>query len=242
MGNQNRRQTKRDRKQEARQRRIEEIRRQQRRARRRRIGGIVVVLAVIAAIAGMVGLAGQSSGKSKAKLDDLALAAGCSKLQEPPDRGRDHIKPPAKGTFSSKPPTSGSHYDQPGLGPVTTGMHSEPIPNEGQIHNLEHGHIGIQHKGLDPSILTDLTALVRADPTFLFIAPYPDMEYKLAFTAWGKLLGCASPNAKATGVAKEFIKQFRDKAPESVPGSPALQATIPSAAHSGMSTPTAKHS
>lgn len=248
MGNQNRRQTKRDRKQDARQRRLEEIRRRQRQARVRRIGGIVVVLAVIAAITGMVVLAGQSSRKGKTNLDKLALAAGCTKLQEPPDRGRGHINPPAKGTFSSKPPTSGSHYNTPGLGPVATGVHAEPIPDEGQLHNLEHGHIGIQYKSLDPSILADLTALVRGDPTFLFIAPYPDMEYNLAFTAWGKLLGCASPNAKAVGVAKEFIKQFRDKAPESVPGSPlpASRATPPpanpSTAPPSSPSPTAKHS
>jgi hypothetical protein len=108
------------------------------------------------------------------------------------------------------------------LGPVPTGIHTAPIPNEGQVHNLEHGHIVIQYRqGLDPSILAAISEQVKGDIQWMLIAPRDDMPFQLTFTAWGHLEGCNSPNAKVTDLLTNFHDLFKNQGPErNAPGTP----------------------
>lgn len=247
MARKDRRQTKRERKELARRRKLEEIRRAKRRQRARRMTGLVVVLAVIAGVAFYFIQSGRAGREARRELNALAEKAGCSALQSPTIEGFQHISPPQTVSYRTQPPTSGNHYGVGAPGP--TGVLANPVQNEIQVHNLEHGHVSIQYNGLDEALQKSLEAIVDgtavrtaegefdivpagteplpgADEQFTvnewaFIAPYPQMTHKVAFTAWGELLGCDAPNEQVTAVAEKFIETHRDKGRESFPGQPA---------------------
>jgi Protein of unknown function (DUF3105) len=109
------------------------------------------------------------------------------------DLGRAHI--PAGEVFpdyNSRPPTSGPH------GPALPwGIHSAPVPVESAVHNLEHGGVVIWYncdggpQPLDESAcdqlvreLTDAVGPRLDDDMFIVLAPYGDMENRIALTAW----------------------------------------------------------
>ncbi|MGC9467401.1 MAG: DUF3105 domain-containing protein [Anaerolineae bacterium] len=101
-----------------------------------------------------------------------------------PDLGNQHIAYPETATYNSYPPTSGPHYTSL----ARWGIHTEPIPNELQVHNLEDGGIMVQYNCPDgcPDLVAQLADVVeRYDHVIL--APYPDMESRIALTAWGRI-------------------------------------------------------
>lgn len=205
--------TKRERREESKKRRMEELRRRQRKARMRKIytiGGVaVVLLGIIAAIVLAAG-----GKEDNTDLAALAAAAGCEDVKNPPQEGRDH-KPPF--TYKTNPPTSGNHDGRW----ANTGIFSTAPPDANLVHNLEHGHVIIWYKpDLDPTILDGLKGLVRKEAARLIVVPRADMPYTVAFTAWTRIQGCANPNAKVVDAAEEFIKRFKNKAPEQVAGTP----------------------
>ncbi len=60
-----------------------------------------------------------------------------------PDQGRNHIAVGASHpAYNSNPPTSGGHYEEW----KTKGTYKEQQPDEGLIHNLEHGYIWISYR------------------------------------------------------------------------------------------------
>src|SRR5207247_969496 len=97
--------------------------------------------------------------------------------------GRNHVQQGQTVTYLSQPPTSGDHYQTP----APTGIYDSPIPNEVQVHNLEHGHIVFQYQPgqISDAILNGLKEIVRKHPTDTILAPRPDspttkMPFKLA--------------------------------------------------------------
>ena len=85
--------------------------------------------------------------------------------------------------YNSDPPTSGPHA--PGL--ARWGMHSEPIPKEMQVHNLEDGGVAINYSCQDcPDLVKQLTMIAERYDRVI-IAPYTDLDRKIALTAWGKI-------------------------------------------------------
>jgi hypothetical protein len=116
--------------------------------------------------------------------------------QEFPSLGNAHIKSLGEvhDPYNSDPPTSGPHM--PNIAPW--GMYDQPIPKEYQVHNLEDGGVLLQYscpKGC-PDLVKKLQALFmkykkRADTDkkylHLIIAPYPQMDSRLALTAWTRL-------------------------------------------------------
>ena len=102
-----------------------------------------------------------------------------------PDLGNRHIQPPAKAVYNSTPPTSGPHYD--GLAPW--GIHDKPIPNELQVHNLEDGGVMVQYNCEDncEELVSQLTSIVEQYDHQVILAPYPEMESRIALTAWNRL-------------------------------------------------------
>ena len=103
--------------------------------------------------------------------------------------GRDHVIPGEEHpAYNSKPATSGWHYDLP-LAPARWGIHEQPIADEILIHNLEHGYVNVHYncpEGCD-DLVANLTALVEEGLERrgkLLMAPYPDMDSRIALTAW----------------------------------------------------------
>ncbi len=213
--------TKADRKEEARRKRLEEVKR---RKRKRRTRKVVYGFLILALIAGIVVFATSRGSKNRAEKRDFlknAAAAGCdSKFIESPEQGRNHISAPQTYNYNTNPPTSGDHYGTTG----PTGVHTAPLQKEIQVHNLEHGHAVISYKtdGLDQSIIDKLEDVAKEDDKRVLVTPNADMQYKVAVSVWGKLLGCNNPNDKVVEVVKTFAKLYKGKGPEGdIPGSPA---------------------
>lgn len=158
-----------------------------------------------------------------AAVRSAAAKAGCSGPDAHAVEGQDHIQPPKRATYATKPPTSGAHYaSRDPLAPALTGVHGSPIQNEVQVHNLEHGQIGLQYRGAGRSAVEALTTATNANTREVFLAPYEDMTQVIAMTAWGVSVSCSAEPAgpDLTSLANAFIAAYQDHAPESVPGTP----------------------
>lgn len=193
----------------------------------------VAVLALAAAACASGGPADDGAGPradggedtTVTTVDIGAEAGGCGLVQERRSEGHLHVAAGERVEYGTAPPTSGLHYSgqlpDGGFSPGPTGVHTQPIPNEIQAHNLEHGHIGIAYQpGLDPAIVEVLAEVTRSDPTWIFMAPYQDMPHQVAFTAWTVLLPCDSPTEEIRNVARDFIARYKDNGRESIPGRP----------------------
>jgi hypothetical protein len=144
-----------------------------------------------------------------------------------PLQGADHV---AKGDphapYNSQPPTSGPHWSILGEAPVPWGIYRERIPDEAQVHNLEHGGVIMSYRCADcPALVAQLEGLyeryVAANPlprypasSKLLVAPYPDMPTRIALTAWGRI--DAFEDYDEARILR-FIAAFRDNGPEAVP-------------------------
>lgn len=115
-------------------------------------------------------------------------------------QGASHInKGESHPPYNSRPPTSGPHWSIAGEAPVPWGVYKDPIPDEAQVHNLEHGGVMIQYSCRDcPELVTQLEGLYQrytsANPLPMFpgstkvvVAPYYDMPDRITLTAWGRI-------------------------------------------------------
>jgi Protein of unknown function (DUF3105) len=110
--------------------------------------------------------------------------------------------------YESTPPVSGPHAPTP----ANCGTHAKPIPDEIQVHNLEHGAIGIQYRtDADPRDIRRIESLVREYDSHVFSAPYPGMESAVAVTSWGRLMRLDSLDE---GAVRDYIEEFRAQGPE----------------------------
>ena len=121
--------------------------------------------------------------------------------------------------YNSIPPTSGPHWDTP----APWGIAAAPLPNEREVHNLEHGGILIQYKTDDAALISQLEKFAEkqvAYPCYLLVAPYPSMTYTIAVTAWGVL---ETMEAYDEAKLQAFADAYRNRGPEQVacnPGKP----------------------
>ncbi len=101
------------------------------------------------------------------------------------DQGNLHVQTTSDphDPYNSTPPTSGPHL--PYIAPW--GIHTRPIANELQVHNLEDGGVVVQYNCACPDVVEKLTAIVRKYPTQVILAPYPTMPSRIALTAWTRL-------------------------------------------------------
>jgi hypothetical protein len=135
-------------------------------------------------------------------------------------KGEEH--PP----YNSRPATSGWHWSILFEAPVPWGIYTEPIADEAMVHNLEHGGIGIQYNCRDCSELVrrleDFYSRYAAanrlprypGSTKMVIAPYYDMESRLALTAWGRI---DTLDEFDESRIERFVAAYRDQGPERVP-------------------------
>ena len=170
--------------------------------RRKRVRAIVitvVTVVVVGSITGVVLLRNASHNAAVRSLD----------VQTLPDQGRTHLASGAKHTgYNSTPPTSGPHDPSP----APCGVSTEPIPNEVQVHDLEHGVVMVQYRpGLDQARVQELASLARSYSSHVLVAPYPGLSKPVAVTAWTKLMTLDSAD---TGKIRSFIDLYRQHGPE----------------------------
>ena len=110
--------------------------------------------------------------------------------------------------YETTPPVSGPHAPQP----AACGTYAEPIPDEEQVHTLEHGGVGIQYRpDLDPDQIAVIEELVAGYDTHVFSAPYPGMEPNVVVSSWGKKIELDSARTQAI---RAYVTAFRLKGPE----------------------------
>lgn len=123
----------------------------------------------------------------------------------------DHLAQGETTTYDSSPPVSGVHAVQP----TACGTHASPIPDEVQVHNLEHGVVAIQYKpDLAPEQIEQIEDIVQSYDSHVLSAPYPEMETPIAVTSWGRMMRLDSVDEPAI---REYIEVFGKKGPEDLP-------------------------
>lgn len=102
-----------------------------------------------------------------------------------PDLGNQHIAYPQTAVYNSTPPTSGPHYESL----ARWGIHTDPIQNELQVHNLEDGGVMVQYNCPEgcPELVSRLAEIVERYGEQVILAPYPSMDARIALTAWQRL-------------------------------------------------------
>lgn len=88
--------------------------------------------------------------------------------------------------YNTKPPTSGPHLEN--IAPW--GVSKEQIPDELQVHNLEDGGVGVQYYCKEPctELIQGLERIMKDYANaHVFMAPYQEMEHRIALTAWGRI-------------------------------------------------------
>jgi len=116
------------------------------------------------------------------------------------------------GDYNSIPPTSGPHWEQV----ADWGIHTEPIPNELQVHNLKYGGVAIQYKTEDTELIAQLEEFAEKQPDspcYLLVAPYPDMDATIALTAWAVR---DTMEAYDETSLQAFVDAYRNQGPERV--------------------------
>ena len=114
------------------------------------------------------------------------------------------------GYYVTYPPTSGTHS------PTweRCGVFTQPVPEEIQVHNLEHGFVNILYNSEDPAFVGQLEAAARGLPdwpNYYMFAPYPAMESPVALTAWNRILLLDSVDEDAM---REFADAYQARGPE----------------------------
>jgi hypothetical protein len=110
--------------------------------------------------------------------------------------------------YETDPPVSGAHS----IRPAACGTHAEPIPDENQVHTLEHGAVGIQY---DPALaareIAILEDIASSYDSHVFSAPRPDMGTDIVVTSWAHMMRLDSLDASAI---RTYIDEFRMRGPE----------------------------
>jgi len=140
------------------------------------------------------------------------------------DQGRGHIAPGnAGGPYLTIPPASGSHWitnpseTVPTGSPARWGAYGTPLPDEVQIHNLEHGGIVLNYNCSEgcAELVDQLQSVIPGQGAQFILAPYPNMSTRIAITSWRHIDQMDEFDADRLNA---FIDAYLDRAPESVPG------------------------
>src|SRR6266540_3851967 len=98
-----------------------------------------------------------------------------------------HITEGQAIAYPSYPPTYGPHWPAP----TTWGLHTEVVPDERAVHNLEHGGVVASYNNIPAEALAALQALLTTYPkdkygeVKLLIRPYDKIAPgTIALTAW----------------------------------------------------------
>jgi hypothetical protein len=159
-------------------------------AKRRRQRALTWTAVVVVAAAALVGvILWQNRGDDRVSPAQLAAArqaAGSNGVQTFADAGRKHIAPTQQpSNWNSDPPTSGDHLATP----LSAGAYDSQQDERAIVHNLEHGYVVIQYKGIPEDQVDQLREFVRGrSDAKLVLAPYAALPRDgVALTAWRTL-------------------------------------------------------
>lgn len=197
-------QTKADRRAEARTAQLAAFKKKQSAEKRNRILGIglsiLAVLAVIAVVAVVIIVNNQPKPES-AELGNVQTWDGLEQT---------HVE----GTvdYQMSPPAGGPHFE----GWLNCGVYSEPQVNEQAVHSLEHGAIWITYQ---PELPDSEVAILRdrLPSSYAVLSPYPGLDAPIAVSAWGAQLKFSDPEDPALD---EFITKYWRSADAPEPGAP----------------------
>ena len=222
-----------EKREEARRERERRIREARRRQRMRRIARWAIAAGVVTAIVGVVLFVRSQGREQEAAAEEAAQRIGCNEVvtkQEELDAfealspEQQHAQPYAQGT-GGVPVTAGTHASPLDAEPK---VYSQPIQEEGAVHNLEHGYVLVYYSNEGDGALPDdvrsaLESVVQSE-TEVLMAPYEGLANSLALVSWGRLQTCDIPDDAAPGdaetVVRSFIEQYRNSslAPEPAAG------------------------
>lgn len=132
------------------------------------------------------------------------------------DQGRGHINVGASHpAYNSNPPTSGPHYEKW----EEKGIYKVQQPDEGMIHNLEHGYIWISYRpDASPEVIKQLENFYGFGKKIV-VEPRKENDKLIAIAAWNWLdkFDPASKNSLNDAELKrigDFIDQYINQGPE----------------------------
>lgn len=172
---------------------------------------LLVAVFVVAAACG--GGAGDDAPAGVPRILQPPAGRDCSPVESIPIEGQDHIADGATVVYRSRPPTSGTHWQTP----AAVGIYDEELPDAQLVHNLEHGHVVIRHRGLTGAQGATILAVVQADPASVVVSPKSDLEWRLALTSWGRAQVCTEVPDDLEGIVRSFVGENRNHAPETIP-------------------------
>jgi hypothetical protein len=138
--------------------------------------------------------------------DEVRKRDGCTDVEEFESEGRNHTDGPY--TYEHNPPHSGDHNAVA----KEWGLYDETLDDGNVVHNLEHGHIVITHKGLSKKEEDTLLDHARINRYHLLVMPRKkNPKDGVYYTAWTAQLYCKQPSAAAL---QFMIEEWRDQGPE----------------------------
>ena len=115
--------------------------------------------------------------------------------------------------YADVPPAGGPH--DPCW--ATWGVHTEPVPDDNWVHNVEHGGVVFLYRDTVPSAVADLGTLAAEEGIWVLVTPYPEMSSPFAAVAYGFRMTTGCVDSTAFGA---FYDAHVDRAPESIPSDP----------------------
>lgn len=142
-------------------------------------------LAAVVLLLGMVG-ANLVPGVHLPIARDRILPCGALPGRSVPSQGKQHLAYLGEPhvPYNTQPPTSGPHL--PWI--IATGVYREPIPDELQVHLLEHGNVLVQYPPDAPEALRrQVEDVARKHPNHVVVAPDTRLRGGVALTAWQRI-------------------------------------------------------
>ncbi|MCW2921061.1 MAG: hypothetical protein JWL76_935 [Thermoleophilia bacterium] len=138
--------------------------------------------------------------------DETRKRDGCTDVKEYESAGRNHTDGPY--TYEQNPPVSGDHNAVA----KEWGLYDTTQPDGNVVHNLEHGHIVITHKGLSQKEEDELLDQARINPYHLLVMPRKkNPKDGVYYSVWTAQVYCKKPSAAAL---QYMIEEWRDQGPE----------------------------
>lgn len=153
----------------------------------------------------------------EANLVKAAKKADCTLRLNLPIEGTEHIPPTAPTPdYGTNPPTSGNHVEPPLQ--QADGAYSEMPGEIFFVHSLEHGRMEIQYSpDLSEADQLALKGLYNTMYGGTLLFPNTNMDYAVAATTWGNLMGCREYKGASTlDAIRAFGMKTWGKAPEQV--------------------------
>ncbi len=157
-----------------------------------------------------VSASGEEKRITDERFDDAVRERdGCTEVEEFESEGRTHTTDPdEKVEYENNPPHSGNHYQVA----EEWGLYDEQQPDVSTVHNLEHGHIVISHKGLSNEQEETLLDHARINPFHLLVMPREqNPKDGVYYTAWAAQMFCERPSKAGL---QFMVDEWRDQGPE----------------------------